>query len=1093
MAKTLRADIVIGGKADGSFYALGDALGALGSQLNGISSKLIDFGIDSTKTYASYEDAMLDAQVAMRTQYKSTNELQKAMEQLDGAAQQWASDSRFTTQDVAGAISEAAHAGWDLQQIMNGVPAAMRASLAGGMSLSEGLEYLIDISNAAGLGFGELSEFVDTWAFAANSASTTIPEMGAAMQKMGATMQFVKGDMPALTTMLAVLADNGAKGTEAGTLLRNSMIRLIAPTKTAAQAMEGLALTGEDLEEIYSGTANLTEVSKMLEEAGFSAYDSSGNLKGFLNIFQELNAVTSAMTEQDRNKVLSTIFPTRTITGALALLDAANEGWGGLYDTIKTGSQGYAEYAAQTMESGLGGALRHLESVYDALKTKTGGALSEEVSWGADILSGLIERVNGMDGAAFNGLVSGLTAVAAAGPGLMMAGGITKLVGMLAGTGPGGWIALGATAIAALTAGLISYKKGVEEANFEDSFGSLALNSEKMGSYLESLGTHFQDTREQIDEYKSSLEQALDAYITTSSGLKGGLWEAMLTKETLSASAKNSLNRMGDQMVQELLSGIRSNYSADEAAILELGDLVSMDGDDSMAQQIMRLLEAGEDGAVEKARALGSRLKEALANAFADGEISVPEIGQIQDIMDQMNSLAAEQADKEVWMETQALMRDAQTMGMAGIQEISDRAAELRDKSWANEEKKYSEAEWGIWKAFQDNYGKTIEGITYDDAWYEKQVAYLDQQRSRAKFANDAQWDGTLLDLFGAAMQESGFGGLKGLAERYMSGETDMMDDFNALANEVDYENLYQAMERSVTAMGGYEEILARADYYRQNGQEGMAREMETWAVMSDLAKAMSGGSLFGQLLDFKDAYPEMSVRPELGQETKMPVIPKVETDGLENQIPPVPVKMEPSEDGMGLAELENAEVNATVNADTSGAEAGIDALNGTEIETEVIADTGPAQAAIDAVHGKTVVITVITRNISVGGGGGGGGAMSNALDVYSGYYAEGGRAEEASVFGEAGPEWAIPERHTERTAELLNAAREASGFTWPELYSKYGDGNPSQQVGYKLVYSPTIMAADASGVEEKLREDKDRLEKWLMEKKLHDDVEVYA
>lgn len=109
-----------------------------------------------------------------------------------------------------------------------------------------------------------------------------------------------------------------------------------------------------------------------------------------------------------------------------------------------------------------------------------------------------------------------------------------------------------------------------------------------------------------------------------------------------------------------------------------------------------------------------------------------------------------------------------------------------------------------------------------------------------------------------------------------------------------------------------------------------------------------------------------------------------------------------------------------------------------------------------------------------------------------NGWYADGGRATSASIFGEDGPEWAIPEEHTQRTAELLNAAARASGFTMPELLSGSG-GKAGAKSGYTLVYSPTIVASNADGVEMKLREDKERLEKWLREKQLHDDVEVYA
>ena len=108
--------------------------------------------------------------------------------------------------------------------------------------------------------------------------------------------------------------------------------------------------------------------------------------------------------------------------------------------------------------------------------------------------------------------------------------------------------------------------------------------------------------------------------------------------------------------------------------------------------------------------------------------------------------------------------------------------------------------------------------------------------------------------------------------------------------------------------------------------------------------------------------------------------------------------------------------------------------------------------------------------------------------------FAAGGRATSASIFGEAGPEWAIPEEHSDRTAQLLNAAREASGFTWPDLIARYGDiSSTGKSEPTTLIYSPTIQTANASGVEQVLKEDKDRLNKWFEERKMRDEVEVYA
>ena len=113
--------------------------------------------------------------------------------------------------------------------------------------------------------------------------------------------------------------------------------------------------------------------------------------------------------------------------------------------------------------------------------------------------------------------------------------------------------------------------------------------------------------------------------------------------------------------------------------------------------------------------------------------------------------------------------------------------------------------------------------------------------------------------------------------------------------------------------------------------------------------------------------------------------------------------------------------------------------------------------------------------------------------------YAEGGRATTASIFAEGNTaEWAIPEEHSDRTADLLNAARQASGFTWGDLISRYGGLNANTS-GRSMVlnYSPTINAQNASGVERVLDADKNRVKRMMKqildEERTQNEVEVYA
>lgn len=151
-SQTLETVIAINARVGNGFSQVGATLTELGSMVNGISQQLINFGKDSVNVYREYEKSMADAQVALSTTYgRGTQQLNTVMSQLDVAATEWAATTIFHTNDVANAISEAAHAGWDFDQIMSGIPAAMQLAQAGGLDLSEAVNYIVKSTNAAGI------------------------------------------------------------------------------------------------------------------------------------------------------------------------------------------------------------------------------------------------------------------------------------------------------------------------------------------------------------------------------------------------------------------------------------------------------------------------------------------------------------------------------------------------------------------------------------------------------------------------------------------------------------------------------------------------------------------------------------------------------------------------------------------------------------------------------------------------------------------------------------------------------------------------------------------------------------------------------
>ena len=130
-SQRLETILAINAQVGNGFADIGSTLTQLGAITDGLSSKLIDFGRESISVYRDYEKSMKDAEVALSTAYgRSTKELANVMSRLDDTATEWAASSVFHTNDVANAISEAAHAGWDYDQILSGIPAAMQLAQA---------------------------------------------------------------------------------------------------------------------------------------------------------------------------------------------------------------------------------------------------------------------------------------------------------------------------------------------------------------------------------------------------------------------------------------------------------------------------------------------------------------------------------------------------------------------------------------------------------------------------------------------------------------------------------------------------------------------------------------------------------------------------------------------------------------------------------------------------------------------------------------------------------------------------------------------------------------------------------------------------
>lgn len=864
--KTLNATIVVGGRVDNSFGRIGTVLANVGAQVDEVSRKLINFGKESLETYRGYEDSLLDAQVALSTSYgRGTRELQNVMNTLDEQATEWAASTIFHTDDVANAIAEAAHANWDLEKILTGIPAAMRLAQAGGLDLSTAVDYIVKSTNAAGISFQDLDGWIDQWTFAANRSAADVETLGEAMLRMGATMKFANSTEE-LLTMLAVLHDAGTTGANAGTLLRNSMIRILAPTDKASEIMKKLGVSAADIDEAMGEVEGDTAAAmKTLKKLGFSAYDEKGNLKGFVDIFRDLELVTRKMTEKERNKIISAIFPTRSLTGAISLMEAAANGWNELYDDLNSGeAEGYGKYAAEVMMSGLTGSIETFLSKWERLKQVTGEEMAPEAgtilgNFGKliDVLAGggqdngvsaglgVIEIFSGavgtfadnlgkMDPALFDALVEGLGTLAVLGPGIGMAGVAFSTLGWALGT-PIGRIAVAALAISTLTAAVTKFFEAKNAETFFDNWGLLEFDTAPLDAKLGEIEQAFNDATKPVSDFAEALNTAKNNYETAAQTFAQTMLSDVLGGETLTGEARTAklkeYQKLGSDMVAALKEGIKAGSSRDQAIIDALygenGYTEEELKDESGYALLTNILNEEKSALLATAEGIGADLQAAIGAAWEDGELDEAERAKIKEYFRQLNEAMAE-AEREAQDESDYAARRAmmdKAQGMSG-QELWD----YMNNTIAPQ--RQAEIDWWTESLNKTQYAleyqrdkALAEGRTADVAKYNSALAELAIQR-KTRMANiDAQYEDLNLTLFNAGLTDSKFAPLRTAANWLLSGQNTDISSLRGWTRENGLEDIGGAQayyEGFLDLMGGTEGVQERINAYRASGDENL-------------------------------------------------------------------------------------------------------------------------------------------------------------------------------------------------------------------------------------------------------------------------------
>lgn len=386
---------------------VGDNISSAGQKMLPVTAAVTGLGTAAVTTAADFESSMSQVQATMGITKDAMSTVDgqtvNTMDTLNELAKKMGSETAFSASECAQALNYLALAGYDTQQMCDTLPTVLNLAAAGDIDLASASDMVTDAMSALGMEVSEAGTMVDQMAKTASSTNTSVAQLGEGILTIGATAKSVKGGTAELNTALGILANNGIKGAEGGTHLRNIILSLQNPTDKAADAMAGL---------------------------GLQVYDSEGNMRSMNDILGDLNTAMDGMTGEEKSNIISKIFNKTDLSSVNALLANTGDTWDELQQSI-TNSGGAAQQMADTQLDNLQGQLTILKSALEGLAISLGELLMPYIKMIVGWIQSFVDWLNSLDEGTQKIIVTIALVAAAVGPILIIVGKVISAVGTI--------------------------------------------------------------------------------------------------------------------------------------------------------------------------------------------------------------------------------------------------------------------------------------------------------------------------------------------------------------------------------------------------------------------------------------------------------------------------------------------------------------------------------------------------------------------------------------------------------------------------------------------------------------------------------------
>ena len=325
-----------------SMNILGNALSEVGAMSGQLADGVKDLGADAFTSFVEFERGLSKVSAMGGVTGDSLKQLEKTAIDLGGSTE-------FTSREVVSAFQSMALAGWKQKDMLDGVGGALDLATISGLDFGQVTGYLINALTPFNMTAKDSAKVVDILAKTATSANFNVNDMAKSFEYVAPIAGAMGYKVEEVSIALGLLANNGLKGSKAGTALRKMLTDLNSPT---------------------------SEASDVMSELNIQLSNADGSMRPLIDVLKETSIKFQGLTDVQKAQYAETLTGKTGMAGFLAIMNGGPEKIDAMTASVMD-FDGAGAKMAGTIRNDTMGSLDELSSSWDNFQIGIGTVLAD--------------------------------------------------------------------------------------------------------------------------------------------------------------------------------------------------------------------------------------------------------------------------------------------------------------------------------------------------------------------------------------------------------------------------------------------------------------------------------------------------------------------------------------------------------------------------------------------------------------------------------------------------------------------------------------------------------------------------------------------